>query len=247
MLITSLLLLREDVSKLTSVTFSASGAYTQTQVDAWINSSINQYEVERARVAGGYRENRATVTTSPNASPEVETFPGNEIVSLTTLNPLPQVVKGVWVLRDGIRYPLEPMVESDRELQRNSWPAQSGRPTLYEIIELTLGSLAIHFWPPADSAYTLEVIYHPRPIQLVSDSDTWRYVPGTEDAVICDVAMRILERDDEADTAQYQYLAQRKGAAYRTLRMALGQRKRGVMSMRDTRSMQYANQHWWRR
>lgn len=246
MLSLSLTTIRGLVSDLTSVTFTAAGSYKESQLDAWINSSINQYEVERARVAGGYRERSATVTTTASTTP-VQSFPGNEVVSLGSLSPIPMAVKSVWVVQSGARYQLEPLHESDRGTLWSTLTVQTGRPTVYETIELEDGTMALHFWPPADSAYTLEVIYHPQPTQLALGGDLWRYEPGTEDAVLCDVAMRVLERDDEADTRQYQTFQQRKMEAYRTLRRALGKRRTGVMSMRDTRSTQYATMRWWPR
>jgi hypothetical protein len=247
MLSLSLSTIRGLVSDLTDRTFSASGAYKESQLDAWINSAINQYEVERARVAGGYRERTANVTTTASTTPAVQSFPANEVVSLGSLSPVPMAVKSVWLVQGGARYQLEPLHESDRGSLWSTLTVQTGRPTVYETIELEDGATALHFWPPADSAYTLEVIYYPQPTQLALAGDLWRYEPGTEDAVLCDVAMRILERDDEADTRQYQTFAQRKAEAFRTLRRALGKRRTGVMQMRDTRSTQYATMRWWPR
>lgn len=247
MLSLTLTAIKTAVSNLAEVTLSAAGAYPEAMVEGWINSSINQYEIERARVAGGYREKTATLSTVSTTTPAVQTFPANEIVSLTSLSPAAQAVKSVWINTGGVRTQLEPLAESDRGRPWLSIPANSGRPSVYETIELEDGTLALHLWPPADSVYTLEVNYFPQPVQLATGSDAWRYEAGTEDAVLCDIALRLLERADQADTRQYQALAARRDSAFRTLRRALGQRRRGVMQMRDTRLEQYAAQRWWPR
>lgn len=222
-------------------TFSASGAFENAMVLDWINESIANYETEKVRIAGGNVEQTATVVTSPSTAVGVSTFPDNQVVSLLSIGA--RQVKSVWCVNP--RYQLEPMIQGDRTALVYSNTARTGRPQWFQVIETDESSpvngLSLRLWPPADSAYSLEVNYIPGFSALAADGDLFQYVEGTLDAVVCDVAMKVLERNDEADTNQYRTFMGRRDRAFNFLRKTLGQRRRGVLTVRDTRAEQYAS------
>lgn len=235
----ALVSLRNIIAELAEETLTTSGSQPSSMVSNWIVESISQYEIERSGMSEA-AEKVETVTTTSAATPLVATFPANQIVALG-FSPAPKSIKSVWLIDGGARVRLEPLAESDRGTPWAAWGNSPGRPEVYDVIE-TSGNMAmaLRLWPPAGSAYSLEVTYYPEPTLPVLDNDLWYYVPGTQDCVVCDVVMRILERNDEADSAQYAMLRERKDRAYRFLRMALRQRDTGAQTPRDVRGARYA-------
>jgi hypothetical protein len=90
------------------------------------------------------------------------------------------------------------------------------------------------------SAYTFELVYRHAPAVMVLTTDQWEYIPGTEDYVICSVAIKQATREGIQEPQQFQVLQQRKAAAITALqRMAMSDA--GVGAMRDTRTMRTIN------
>jgi hypothetical protein len=232
------------VTDLTEATFTVSGAVTEAMVDRWINTAISKYEAERQRLVGGYKSSRVNVSTVANSTPLVGTFPANQVVQLDSAV---SSVLEVWLVYGSDRFKLEAMDAYDKVSPWANWPAQTGRPSVYRVVELDAGTLALNYWPPSDMAYTLELEVIQEHAQLAGPGDLWRFIPGTEDAVVCDVACKVLERDDEADTNQYRAYAMRKAEAFKLLRARLAKRSREVLSVRETRSEIYRSRRGWPR
>ena len=243
----TLISLRTAISQLVEETFSTSGSHPTSMIDLWINESISQYENERYGENGGAIEKSETLTTNTSTAVDgVTSLPLNQYVAVNTAA---KAVKSVWLVRGNQRIPMQQLAESDRGVPWVSWGNAPGMPTHYEVIQVQgsggLAPMAIHFWPPAGAAYSLEVNYYPITAYLVADADFWNFYDGTLDCVICDVAMRILERNDEADGAQYAAYRERRERAYRALRLAIAQRSRGTLAVRDTRGAMYAVRQRW--
>ena len=181
MITLSFINLRTRISQLTDETVTASGAQPQALVDSWINEAIANYETERAKAAGGTAQRVATVTTTSSSTPGTHSFPANEVVPLEAMAGNVRAVLSVWSVNP--RYQLQPMLPQDRTAQVYSNRTRPGRPQSYQVIEVAeaapTNELMLRIWPPADSAYSLEVNYLPNFTSLAADGDLFQYVEGT--------------------------------------------------------------------
>ena len=227
----SLSTMRAAIAERVQVTIAPNERFTPTIVNAAINEAIEAYHLCLVDAGAPQRERRTTLTTTSSDTAS-NGWPGNQFVALPTdfLQ-----LRYAAVLIDAREYGLTPYVESQAE-DMGTWFSQStGMPTQYRISEGTDGAKILRLLPAADDAYTIVVVYTPLIAQLDSDNDTFDFFPGTQDYVICDVAMKLLEGDDLMGQ-QYSALSQRKAEAYdRLKRHAAKQDRAGVKSMVDTR------------
>lgn len=200
-------------------------------VDLWINLAIQEYAALRAQY-GLVDLKRTTLTGTSSTTPGTDGFPANEILSLPadfgTLESL-LYVSGIE------RRQLQPMAESDRQTWWTNTTTNQGPPEYYALVDATPSLPArSRVWPPMQSAYTFELIYRPQIVYLVGVNDTWEFLPGTEDLVVCRVAIKQATREGVPEPNQFSALQQRYQAALAALQR-MASRSGGVTAMRDTR------------
>lgn len=237
----TLVQLREEVGLALDVPIGDS-YLPSANLTRWINMAVQEYAALRAQY-GLHDAKRATLTGSTSTATGSDGFPANEILTL------PTDFAAVVTLNlnfQGNQYPLQSMSESDRQ----RWlflPSESyGPPEYYSVIDATPSlspTARARVWPPMQTAYTFELVYRPQPVALVGDSDTWEYLPGTEDYVICTVAIKEATREGIQEPQQFQALQMRKQAALEALQR-MSARGGGVSAMRDTRGRARANRVW---
>lgn len=218
-------------------------AYIPTaDVDLWLNMAVQEYAQLRAQY-GLYDAKRTTITGSTSATAGSDGFPANEVLSLPT--DFASVVS-LNLNYQGAQYPLTAMSESDRVRFMGAPATTYGPPECYAVIDAT-PSLSLparaRVWPPMQSQYTFELIYRPQQAALALTSDTWEYLPGTEDYVICTVAIKQSCREGIQEPSQFQALQMRKQSALDAL-IRMSSRGGGVQTMRDTRSLNRARRVW---
>lgn len=232
----TLLQLREEVGLCLDV--PTGDAYLPSAtLDRWINMAVQEYGALRAQY-GLLAEQRATLTGTASTTPGADGFPANEILTLPSL--FASLVALNYI--DGTtQRPLTAMAESDR--QRLWGTTFYGPPECYALIDATPSlSARVRVWPPMNSAYTFELIYRPAPAVMVLTSDQWEYLPGTEDYVICSVALKEATREGIQEPQQFQALQMRKQTAADAL-MRMAHRGAGVATMRDTRTQKALNRY----
>jgi hypothetical protein len=227
----SLSTLRSQIGALANVTIQASGRYPVATINTWINTAIGRYwqlyTCESDRVLS-----RALLTTSASVTLS-NGWPSNEFVALPAdffaLKSL--MLQGSTV---GTKRRLTEMAESDRE----QYPTGVVRePEVYRLANNTAGASIARLWPACDAVYTIECLYVPTPAVLALDADTFNFLIGTEDVVICDVALRILEQDGVPEGSQYQAIAQRRNEAMQALERYSSADRATALTMRDTWSV----------
>lgn len=210
---------------------------TSVTLQRWVFMAVQEYAALRAQY-GLMDEKRTTLTGSVSTTPGTDGFPANELLSL------PADFGSVVALNynlNGTQYPLRALAETDRQKWWGTPLQTLGPPEAYAVIDATPSLPArARVWPPMQTAYTFELIYRPTVVAMAVDADTWEYLPGTEDYVICTVALKQATREGVQEPAQFQALQMRKQNALEALQR-MSARAGGTNSMRDTRGMARAN------
>lgn len=234
--------IRASVEYAADATSSASGRYTTAMITEFVNSAIRKYTLAKAEF-GQADTTRTTLTTTSSTSLGTPNLPQNEVAVLPADF---SRLTSAFLLYNNSRVPLQQLSETDRY----DWSLQvTGLPQMYDLVNFKDGTTGLRLWPPSSGSYTLEVLYQNTPTALAIDTDTWNYEYGTEDCIVCDVAMRLLERDGVPEPTQYQALQMRRDDSYERLRKQLLQRDRfSVPSMRDTKRLYRDANHarWFR-
>lgn len=221
--------LRAEVGYAADVTVGED-RYPNAMINGWVNQAIQNYQILR-------RQNRtsdvkiAMVTSTASTTPGDGGWPANQTLFLPDDI---QSLVSVYYVSGSTRVQLTAMASSDNY---NDLIPVSAVPTQYSIINSTTAEDArLRLWPPASGTYTFEVVYTPEPTTLSSDIDSWDYAPGTLDVVVCEVALKVLDRDGVPEPQQYQALQNRKLAAEQALKR-FSIRDPGVLTMRNTRAI----------
>jgi hypothetical protein len=216
-------------------TGASPGRYPNTTLDSLINTAIQAYTV-RKQLLDAADTTRTTLSTSSSTSVVSATgFPANEHVVL----PSDYVsLESVYLAGTNSRIQLQALAESDRY----DWTTlPMGPPTHFATAHAKDGSDILRLWPPCAAVYTLEVIYQNTPTSLSASGDFWNYIYGTEDAVVCDVAIRLAEMDGIPEPDQYRSLQTRREEAYGRMAQLLSSQDNGVWGMRDTETIDKTN------
>lgn len=219
--------LRAEVGYAADVTVG-DDRYPNAMVNSWINQAIQNYQVLR-------RQNKTADTKVTTLVSSVSTTPGDGGWPANQTLLLPddfQSLVSVYYVSGSTRVQMTSLGPVD--LSNDIVPI-AGVPTQYSIIDATTAEDArLRLWPPASGVYTFEVVYVPEPATLVADGDSWDYAPGTLDLVVCEVALKVLDRDGVPEPQQYQALQNRKLVAEQALKRH-AYRDPGVLTMRNTR------------
>lgn len=204
-------------------------------VDQWLNMAVQEYAAHRAAY-GLSDQKRTTLTGSVSTTAGADGFPANEVLALPSDF---AAVVSLSLNYQGLQRPLQLMAESDRQRYVLTSLTTYGPPELYEVVDATPSLTArSRVWPPMQSAYTFELIYRPQVTTLTLDADTWEYLPGTADLVVCCVALKQATREGIQEPQQYQAIQQRYDRALAALQR-MSARGGGVGAMRDTRSARF--------
>jgi hypothetical protein len=222
--------LREEVGLALDVPIGDSYLPNAT-VDRWINQALQEYTALRAQY-GLIDLKRSSLVGSTSTTPGTDGFPANEILSLPTDF---GALHALTYVSNGNRYELKRMAESDRQTWWIDHVSTLGPPEFYAIVDATPSLPArARVWPPMQSAYTFELVYRPT-LPSTDTEDTWEYLPGTEDLVICRVAMKEATRESIQEPAQFQALQMRYQSALEAMQR-MSARNGGVTAMRNTRT-----------
>lgn len=209
--------------------------HTPTVVNALINAELEKYHLALTDRGHPQRITRTTVTTSATTTVTLG-WPLNEYVTLPADF---LALRSMHLIEGEERMLMSPFTEPDRDTWEGPSPA---RPELFQLAETTTGTKIARIWPAADAAYTLEVTYIPTATTLDEDGDEFTFFPGTQDLVVCSVAMQMLEADGVQEQAQYQALAGRAARAGQILtEFAPRQNRAGPRVMKDVGSLRTRN------
>lgn len=224
---TTLAQLRTKVARKADVELETNGRHDPEDVDGYINEALGRYFQLLTNPDPGQRIKRTVLTTTGNPA-DSNGWPGNEVVELP--EDFDSLVK-VSLLEGKERRILSEFSEWDQD-----WYSRpDGEPEAFKLGYNSNSRSILRLHPQSDATYSLEVLYVFRPVALVEDSDSFEFLPGTEDYVVCDVALQILENDGVPEGSQFNALASRKAQAEHVLRRAAADRNRaGGTQMKDT-------------
>jgi hypothetical protein len=234
--------LRARVAQRAALVVSPNSRHTPTSVDREINESLERYYQILTDSGHPERTTRTTLTTSASETVTLG-WPANEYVQL------PADFKHL--LSAHIRYndqlfPMREFAEVERE-QDGYWIAEPNVPRQFRIANATSGRKILRLVPAAVGVYTIEVVYAAVPTALSSDSDTFDFLTGTADWVVCDVALTLLESEDETSSGTYDRIARRRNEVRGTLERQAGRSNRSGPKRMLATDRIHSNAGWWRR
>lgn len=220
--------LQTQIGLAADVTITASGRYSTTMVNLWINQAIQEAQLLRVR----YHTADAAITTATITATDVPQMGGYLEREVAALPADFLAIESVYLVIGSIpeRRQLLPVTASDEEA---NW--SNGQPLYYALLDAgQTGTARLRVWPPADQNYSLQIKYYPEHPTLVNGTDNWEFAPGTQDLVIAKAAMNLLGRDGTQEPAQYQDLQRRYNDAMQAL-IGYCKRDPGLRTMRNTR------------
>jgi len=225
--------LRDMVANRASVVVNESSRHTISAVDRYINDSLEEYHTLLTDAGMPQRATRTTLTTSSSET-VANGYPTNERVVLPT--DFGQLLE-VFVTYNGVRMPLRPFDGVEVSLDSGWIDQPTGIPERYSLArEAAAGETVLRLLPPADATYTITVVYIPTFSPLTDDTSEFAFIDGTSEFVVCDAALKILERDGVQESLQFQSLAQRRDrTAERLRRHAQRMNRAGSQGMVDVR------------
>lgn len=218
----SLLELRTAAQQITDVVIGPSERFTVESVDRMINESLEQYWLLLTDAGDPQRQTRATLTTSASTT-ETNGWPANEAVALPA--DFMALLSAKIQTSTECERRLEVFGESDVETEWDFFTPHAGEPKRVRIGVDSAGGKLLRLKPAANGVYTIIITYIPLPTLLQGDDETFVFVPGTSDWVISDVALKILEVDDNVGGLA-QALMARKNRAEESLRQHASRQNR---------------------
>ena len=213
--------------------------HTTTQLDAAINEALASYQTALVDAGHPQRETRTTLTTSASTTAS-NGWPANEFVALPSDFLALRVAK---VLYNSREFTLTAATELESEAENST--VLTGFPRSFRISEGTDGTKILRLFPPADSAYTIVIVYTPMLTELSDETDSFDFFQGTSDYVVSDAAMVLCEADGVQEGAQYQALvARRDQALYRLKSYAYRQNRAAPTRILDVRRRQRRLTGW---
>lgn len=215
-------------------------------VQMLLNESLAQYWMALTDGGHPHATTRTTLTTSATTTDALG-WPANSYVSLPTdfmalLSARIQTTNGAWVT-------MRPYGETDTEAVDMLFSSDTtGMPIEFRLGTASDATDIMRLRPYAAGAYTIEVVYVPKPT-LLGSSDTARMIPGTADWVICDTALKVLESVGVPEANQAQALMSRKNQAHQVLTdFARRKNRAGPTGMQDTRAASRSTRYgsFWR-
>jgi hypothetical protein len=189
----SLIEIRNAAQRITDVVIGPAERFTVEDVDRMINESIEQYWLLLTDSGDPQRVTRATLTTSASTT-LTNGWPANEAVTLPT--DFMALLSAKIQTAVGSERKLEVFGEADTTTDWDYFSPGVGEPSQVRIGRDSAGGKVLRLKPAANGEHTIIITYIPLPALLQGDDETFTFFPGTADWVICDVALKILEQDD---------------------------------------------------
>ncbi len=232
--------LRSLVEQRTGVSIGTNTRASSATVDIWLNQAIGKYELELNRGQPSQSTTRTTLTTSASTT-ETAGWPANEFVAF----PSDFLALISMTIYDGTRrISMREFSEHDRDVfeQDVGGTYSPGLPCEFRVATNTSGLRGARLLPPANDAYTIELLYIQTVTALSGDTETYSFVTGTEDAVVCDAAIALLQGDGVPEPEQYKEIKYCRDRALMILRDYASQVNRtGSSGMVNTRRMRRRN------
>lgn len=228
--------LRTLAASMADVVTGGTSRHATATLDSWVNTSLEAYHAVLTDEGPPQRATRTTLTTSASTT-VADGYPTNERVVLPA--DFSELLE-VYIEHGTTRRPIRPFGGIDAALgEEDYWTTEGLRPGLperYAIARDADGATVLRLLPPCDGVYTIGIHYVPTFTALTVDSETYPFLDGTSDAVVCDVALKILERDGAQEAAQYRAIRDRRDAALMVLRRKARRMNRaGPHAMIDVR------------
>jgi hypothetical protein len=189
----SLIEIRNAAQRITDVVIGPAERFTVEDVDRMINESLEQYWLLLTDSGDPQRVTRATLTTSASTT-VTNGWPANEAVTLPT--DFMALLSAKIQTAVGSERKLEVFGEADTTTNWDYFSPGVGEPSQVRIGSDSAGGKVLRLKPSANGEHTIVITYIPLPALLQGDDETFTFVPGTADWVISDVALKILEQDD---------------------------------------------------
>lgn len=218
----TLIELRTAAQQITDVVIGPSERFPVESVDRMVNESIEQYWLLLTDSGDPQRQTRATLTTSASTT-ETNGWPANEAVALPA--DFMALLSAKIQTTTGTERRLEVFGESDTSTDWDYFTPGASEPTQVRIGVDSAGGRVLRLKPASSGEFSIVITYVPLPTQLQGDGDSFVFVPGTSDWVISDVALKILEQDDNVG-ALAQALMARKSRAEQALRQYASRQNR---------------------
>lgn len=220
----TLFTIRSTVASITDVEIGAQERFTVESVNLMIQETVEQYWM-LVNDSGDPQRLRQTTLTTSSSTTSSNGWPANQYVSLPSDF---MSLKSAAITRtNGVDDQLEVFAGSDADSEYWFPPyiRDSGTPRMCKVASDSNDAPILRLKPAADAAYTVKITYIPGPPTLDDDADTVQFVPGTSDWVIADVALKILETNDDIGP-QAQALQARKNKAEQVLRQHASRQNR---------------------
>lgn len=175
--------LQNRVEYMTSEKVSPNGKTTPSRIQDLLNSELEQYfEVLCSRSDRAL--SRYTTTTSASETVGADGFPANQKITLPTTF---AALRSAAILNGQDWAPLSRMSETER----SNTIAQPGLPCACAVAGAVDGTTVLRLEPPADGAYSIEVLYVPK-FTAALDSQTVELVPAGDDWLVSGAALQVL-------------------------------------------------------
>lgn len=230
------------VSRRTGVTIGANTRATSDDVDRWLNQAIGKYHLELTRT-GDQAIKRTTLTTSASTT-ETNGWPANEFVAFPSDF---FALVGLTIYDGDRRLTMNEFSEAQRDEFEQDWASywSPGLPVEYRLAVDTADSKGARLLPPSDGAYTIELLYIPTGTALAHEEATHTFITGTEDVVVCDAAMMLLQGDGIPEPKAYDEIVRSRNEALMLLkRFAAAQNRSGSSGMVNTRRQRDRNRRF---
>lgn len=180
--------LRTDIGTQADISTNASGRYTPTQLNRFINQASQRF---RERLSAEGVQHYLTSTTGTTGTGATSPHP-YYLLDLSAVNPSVVRVFGLDITFQGITTTLNHIPFADRD--QYGGPNAKGIPDAWS--NMNTAKLAV--FPPPSQAITYVAYYLPVLADLTSDSDTFDGVSGWEDWIVWDVVCKLIVRDQYA-------------------------------------------------
>jgi hypothetical protein len=181
--------LRTDISTQADISTNASGRYTPTQLNRYINQSIQRF---REKLSSEGVQHYLASTTGTLSTGATSPYPFL-VLDLTAAPPNIVRVFGVDITQNSVVTTLSQIPFADRD--NYGGPSNRGTPTAWS--NMNTAKLAI--FPPPSQALTYVVWYLPVLADLSADGDTFDGIAGWEDYIVWDVVVKLIVRDQYAN------------------------------------------------
>lgn len=180
--------LRTDISTQADISTNASGRYTPTQLNRYINQSIQRFREKLSSEGVQHYLVSTTGTTSTGATSPHPFL----LLDLSAVSPGIVRIYGLDISFQGVTTTLNHIPFADRD--QFGGPTNRGIPSAWA----NMNTAKVAIFPPPSQAITYVAYYLPVSTDLSADGDTFDGVAGWEDYIVWDVVTKLIVRDQYA-------------------------------------------------